>query len=128
MTIAPFFGGYLLYNTGEQKYYNGEIAHQSFNKRHPDGRTVSGSYSYTYDANCNLKTRVNNANNARNITAVTYNYLNLPQSVTAQGATVTYVYDASGRKLRSTNGVMGQTRDYVVSWSSLFLRISPITG
>ena len=26
---------------------------------------------------------------------------------------MTYVYDGTGRKLRSTNGIVGQTRDYI---------------
>ncbi|SEN52657.1 YD repeat-containing protein [bacterium A37T11] len=74
---------------------------------------LAGTTSYTYDANGNMKTRVNSTNTGNNITAVTYNYLNLPQSVTATAGNVTYTYDGNGRKLRSVNGINGQTRDYI---------------
>ena len=72
-----------------------------------------GSTAYTYDANGNMKTRINTVNTGNNITAISYNHLNLPSSVTATGGNVTYTYDANGRKLRSTNGIQGQTRDYI---------------
>lgn len=74
---------------------------------------LGGSTAYTYDANGNLKSRLNTANTGNNITNVTYNHLNLPNSVTAAGGTVSYTYDALGRKLRSINGIQGQTRDYI---------------
>lgn len=180
----------LQYNTGTAKYYNGNIAYQTFSRKHTDGTTAAGTYSYTYDAisrlregimaggkgreeiaydklgnitalnrrasdgltadslaysysggrlasvndrstntgaaymlagttaytydaNGNMKTRVNSANTANNITATVYNYLDLPQTVTANGTTVSFIYDGSGRKLRSINGINGQTRDYI---------------
>ncbi|MEC3882074.1 DUF6443 domain-containing protein, partial [Parapedobacter sp. 10938] len=74
---------------------------------------LPGTTTYTYDANGNVKTRVNTASTGKNITATTYNYLNLPQSVTATAGNVTYTYDGKGRKLRSAGGIVGQTRDYI---------------
>ncbi|MDM8176929.1 RHS repeat-associated core domain-containing protein [Olivibacter sp. 47] len=180
----------LQYNTGTAKYYNGNIAYQTFSRKHTDGTTASGTYSYTYDAvnrlregimaggkgregiaydklgnitalnrrasdgltadslaysysggrltsvndrstnigaaymlagttaytydaNGNMSTRVNSANTANNITATVYNYLDLPQTVTANGTAVSFIYDGSGKKLRSVNAVNGQTRDYI---------------
>ena len=53
---------------------------------------------YNYDANGNLIT-----DNNKSISAITYNYLNLPNQVTVTGkGTVTYTYDATGNKLKKT--------------------------
>lgn len=54
---------------------------------------------FTYDVNGNLKTDVN-----KGITAVAYNYLNLPEQVTIGGNNIVYQYDASGVKLKKTAG------------------------
>ncbi|MEC3878683.1 DUF6443 domain-containing protein, partial [Parapedobacter sp. 10938] len=74
---------------------------------------LPGTTDYTYDANGNMKTRTNTGSTGNNIAATTYNYLNLPQSVTATVGNVTYTYDGTGRKLRSVGGILGQTRDYI---------------
>ncbi|MEP7111234.1 MAG: hypothetical protein ABI760_24775, partial [Ferruginibacter sp.] len=51
---------------------------------------------YWYDGNGNL-----NKDNNKNITSITYNYLNLPTVITVAGkGTITYTYDASGNKLK----------------------------
>lgn len=58
---------------------------------------------YTYDVNGNL-----NLDNNKGITSITYNYLNLPQTITLLpppnsnngSRTITYIYDAAGNKLR----------------------------
>ena len=53
-----------------------------------------GSIDYAYDGNGNL-IRDNN----KGITAITYNYLNLPVKISIAGkGTITYTYDASGKK------------------------------
>ncbi len=52
---------------------------------------------YTYDVNGNMKTDAN-----KNISAIQYNYLNLPTQVTINGQNILYVYDATGVKLRKT--------------------------
>ena len=66
---------------------------------------------YTYDMNGNLLTDAN-----KNITAIEYNYLNLPQVITFSGnRIIQFVYDASGAKLRkitNNNGTI-TTYDYV---------------
>lgn len=51
---------------------------------------------YTYDANGNLKIDKN-----KDITSITYNYLNLPEVITINGkGSIEYVYDAAGTKLK----------------------------
>lgn len=53
---------------------------------------------YTYDAGGNM-TRDNN----KRISAITYNFLNKPEVITVTGkGTITYLYDATGNKLRKT--------------------------
>ncbi len=58
---------------------------------------------YTYDANGNMITDAN-----KGITAISYNHLNLPTSISINGAggngTISYIYDATGTKLRKTVG------------------------
>ena len=64
--------------------------------------------TYTYDAN-------GNATKDRTGMSFTYNHLNLPQSATKSGTSVTYLYDATGAKLRKTAVVASTTtvRDYI---------------
>ncbi|CAL1516428.1 hypothetical protein MMC2321_00150 [Chitinophaga sp. MM2321] len=51
---------------------------------------------YSYDPNGNLKQDLN-----KSISSITYNHLNLPQSISITGkGTITYQYDAAGTKLR----------------------------
>lgn len=59
-----------------------------------DGSNGSGT-DYAYDDNGNLTSDQNKA-----ISSITYNYLNLPQTITVTGkGTITYTYDAAGNKL-----------------------------
>lgn len=68
----------------------------------------AGTTSYTYDGNGNMLTQNNGTTNTLNKT-VTYNLLNLPQSVTVPNGTVTYTYDATGQKLRKLAVINGIT-------------------
>jgi len=57
------------------------------------------------------------ADKNKNITAITYNYLNLPQQVTkGTGENIKYIYDASGRKLTqqvyNASNALTKTTDY----------------
>ena len=65
----------------------------------------SATTQYTYDANGNMKTDAN-----KGITGITYNFLNLPESVTLSAGTISYIYDATGTKLRKV--AAGTTTDY----------------
>ncbi|KRD05420.1 hypothetical protein ASE21_20910 [Flavobacterium sp. Root901] len=65
---------------------------------------------YTYDNNGNMKTDAN-----KGITAISYNHLNLPTSVSLNGGTISYFYDATGIKQRKTISTGGST-DYAGSF------------
>jgi len=64
-----------------------------------DYHYASGASSgavYSYDNNGNLT-----SDNNKKISGITYNYLNLPQTITVTGkGTITYTYDAVGTKLQ----------------------------
>ncbi|NHA06996.1 RHS repeat-associated core domain-containing protein [Mucilaginibacter sp. HC2] len=70
-------------------------------------QSVSGltTGTYQYDPNGNVKF------DARTQKNITYNLLNLPQSITATGFNLSYTYDAAGQKLRKNNGAT--TTDYI---------------
>lgn len=55
-------------------------------------------FDYSYDVNGNLTVDKN-----KEITAIIYNHLNLPQAITITGkGTIAYQYDAAGNKLKKT--------------------------
>jgi RHS repeat-associated protein len=59
---------------------------------------------YAYDANGNI-----NIDNNKGITSITYNYLNLPQTITITGkGSITYTYDAGGSKIKKEVAENGQ--------------------
>ena len=71
---------------------------------------ASTTNEYTYDANGNLTKDSN-----KGIASITYNSLNLPQVVAfSNGNTITYLYAADGRKLRTVHVLNGSalTTDY----------------
>jgi RHS repeat-associated protein len=70
-----------------------------------------GTTSYSYDLNGNITARTNTVNTQNNLTAIVYNALNLPQSLKAGATDITYVYDATGRKLRKVSGTVAT--DYI---------------
>ncbi len=61
---------------------------------------------YTYDANGNMITDLNKGISS----AITYNYLNLPETVTKGGNSIRYIYDAAGRKLAQVTTFSGQQK------------------
>ena len=63
---------------------------------------VDNSDDYNYDVNGNMIKDEN-----KGITGITYNYLNLPATVTINGQNISYIYDALGVKLqKSVNGTI----------------------
>lgn len=72
---------------------------------------TNGSDDYNYDGNGNLK-----ADSNKHISAIAYNFLNLPDSITVDGkGVIKYVYDAAGNKLekRTTEGSKVTRNDYI---------------
>lgn len=68
-----------------------------------DGASLSTEY--TYDANGNMTADAN-----KKITAITYNYLNLPEKITvADSGSIVYVYDATGNRLQKKIEPVGGT-------------------
>ncbi len=70
-----------------------------------DGYT-GASDEYSYDGNGNMT-----ADKNKGITAIAYNHLNLPVTITLGTGTINYVYDAAGVKQRKTVST-GITTDY----------------
>ncbi len=77
----------------------------------------SSGTDYTYDNNGNLTRDLNKGigtSVSDNTNVITYNYLNLPETVTKGGNTIRYIYDATGRKLSQvvTTGTTQKQTDY----------------
>jgi RHS repeat-associated protein len=75
---------------------------------------VNGTTNYTWDGNGNMLTDTNSVNTGQNKT-ITYNLLNLPQTVKVAHGLVTYTYDATGNKMRKVSDISGVTKttDYI---------------
>jgi RHS repeat-associated protein len=72
-----------------------------------------GDTEYGYDANGNMTSNVD-----KQISLITYNYLNLPEQITfSSGAELLFAYDADGNKLTqkvyNSSGVLTKTQDYI---------------
>lgn len=61
---------------------------------------LPGATAYTYDLNGNMISRGNTGFAGNNLTGISYNVMNLPVTINANGASITYSYDANGAKLR----------------------------
>lgn len=72
---------------------------------------------YSYDVNGNMTRDLNKGIGATisdGTNLITYNYLNLPETITKSGNSVRYIYDAAGRKLSqvTTFGTIQKQTDY----------------
>ncbi|PTS95558.1 hypothetical protein DBR11_21125, partial [Pedobacter sp. HMWF019] len=74
---------------------------------------LPGTTSYTYDLNGNISSRSNAAYSTNNLTSITYNYLNLPSTMTAGAAAVNYTYDATGNKLSKQVPSISLNNEYI---------------
>ncbi len=69
------------------------------------------TFPLAYDDNGNaIKSTVGDS---RTEVSLTYNYLNLPLTVTDHGINLAYTYDATGKKLKKVNSVTSTTTNYV---------------
>ena len=67
---------------------------------------TSQANEYTYDKNGNLTKDLN-----KKISLIQYNLLNLPTSITySNGKSATYIYDANGNKLKTTEIIRDHQR------------------
>jgi hypothetical protein len=71
---------------------------------------ITTGYDYAYDANGNITVDKN-----KNITAITYNHLNLPTKIIFPTGNIVYIYTASGQKMQKivTDGTNTTTTDYL---------------
>ncbi|SDM81308.1 RHS repeat-associated core domain-containing protein [Pedobacter steynii] len=75
---------------------------------------LPGATSYTYDLNGNMISRSNASYAGNNLAGITYNILNLPATVNANGALIAYGYDANGGKLRKqVTGAVNSFNEYI---------------
>jgi RHS repeat-associated protein len=74
---------------------------------------LSGTTSYTYNANGNMLTRSNTVNTGNNLSAITYNHMNLPSTLTAGAAAIIYTYDAAGNKIRKQVASASINNEYI---------------
>ncbi len=88
-------------NAVDDSWGNGD---DQFDETYSEGKPTG---EYLYDANGNM---VKDAN--KGISQITYNHLNLPQTITLPGGTVTYSYDAKGVKLKSVE-TSGKVKHYL---------------
>jgi len=67
---------------------------------------LRGTPNYSYDIDGRMTGRSNSSGSypANNLTGIVYNNLNLPQTLSANGTVVNYVYDGTGNTLRKTVG------------------------
>ncbi len=82
---------------------NGGPMNQYFYSGNRLDRIDNVAGTYAYDANGNATT------DGRNGMGLTYNLLNLPSGASGNGKALSYVYDASGNKLRKTVTENGST-------------------
>uniref|UniRef100_UPI003D34122E RHS repeat domain-containing protein n=1 Tax=Maribacter sp. 2-571 TaxID=3417569 RepID=UPI003D34122E len=68
---------------------------------------------YGYDTNGNMTSDAN-----KGITDIQYNHLNLPVAVAIDGGTISYVYDATGSKLKKIKTETGQNPKTVTEYAS----------
>ncbi|MEE1944593.1 DUF6443 domain-containing protein [Pedobacter sp. KR3-3] len=73
------------------------------------GTMATGTYAY--DGNGNATTAT--VGLSRTSVSLSYNYLNLPATVSGGGIGLAYLYDATGAKLRKSNTASGTVTDYV---------------
>ncbi|MBC31156.1 MAG: hypothetical protein CMH48_09945 [Muricauda sp.] len=91
-------------------YHNSEVSNRLFKVR-DDGNDTYGfkdgtgdTQDYWYDANGNMLRDLNKGIGSASTDGITYNHLNLPTSININGEIITYIYDATGTKLKKTVG------------------------
>ena len=93
-------------------YYNDTYAGNQLVKTEDRGLVVTLSQSMDFKNNANLAAEYLYYKNGnlikkynKNITEISYNVLNLPQTLKISSATNTYTYSADGRKLKTAHTI-----------------------
>ncbi|WP_303317579.1 DUF6443 domain-containing protein [Flavivirga abyssicola] len=107
------------YNTGNKLQIVSDSGSDTFGfKDDFAGSVTDTTTDYTYDANGNMLTDANKGIS----TNITYNHLNLPTQVVLNGGNISYIYDATGVKLKkivSTGATTEYAGNYVYENGSL---------
>lgn len=75
---------------------------------------LPGTTAYAYNSNGSMIERINTTRTANNMNNIIYNHLNLPAAMNANGALISYTYDANGRKLNKlVSGSMSVNNEYI---------------
>ncbi|MEK7837750.1 MAG: hypothetical protein AAB328_07185, partial [candidate division NC10 bacterium] len=84
------------YNPIGNMTYNSQVGNYAYptNGIRPHAVTQAGTNTYIYDANGNMTSGAGRT--------ITYNYDNMPTSITKNGATVNSAYDYSGQRVKKT--------------------------
>jgi len=113
ITLTRYHGSYTAIDALNYKNYSGNqvgYVDDYSGSTSPVGfqNKSNGGNDYTYDPNGNLTMDYN-----KNITSITYNYLNLPNLITINAQRkITYTYDAAGNKLQKSVLDSGKTTNY----------------
>ena len=80
---------------------------------------------YSYDVNGNLTSDVN-----KGITSITYNYLNLPETLTINNNSnigiISYIYDATGVKLQKTVNNTGESSVTTTDYAGIYVYVDSV--
>ncbi len=110
----------LTYNYGTGSTFSNKLLYVQDNTTHSadkakgfvDGNAGTAT-DYTYDVNGNMTRDLNKGIGTTTADAtnlITYNFLNLPETVTKGTNSIRYIYDATGRKLSQVTTFGGQQK------------------
>lgn len=96
---------YMVYNGNQLEAVKDVATTSAYNSGFEFKDGASSEVEYFYDANGNLTKDLN-----KNIVDIQYNFLNLPRRIEfADGNNISYLYDANGKKLRTTHIIGNDT-------------------
>jgi len=113
-------GDYGTMDVLDYAYHNSEVSNRLFKVR-DDGNDTYGfkdstgdTQDYWYDGNGNMVRDLNKGIGSTTEDGIAYNHLNLPTKIDIDGGTITYIYDATGAKLKKEANDNGSetTTDY----------------
>ena len=113
----------LTYNGNQLLSVNDAVTTSAFNNGFEFKDNSKQATEYIYDDNGNLTKDLN-----KRITNIQYNYLNLPDRIEFEGgSSISYLYDAAGKKLRAVHTIAGNTTTTDYCGSVIFENGTPKT-